>query len=144
MEFDNWYSRLIYILTDFFSETTDISISKREAFNCLLSFNGLCNGSLFPNGSKSENGILKLRTILKNELLKITENEQSSDKVVSIFDNIYRIVSSYTYDDNYITEHMNTRTDKLLFGKFIVEYCKGHKNKKEITNLSTAIEGFKN
>ena len=144
VEFNNWYSRLIYILTDFFSETTNISMSKREAFNCLLSFNGLCNGALFPNGSNSKNDILKLRTILKNELLKITENKQLSDKVVSTFDNIYRIVSSYTCDDNYINKHMNTITDNLLFGKFIVEYCKGHKNKNEISNLLNALECFKN
>ncbi len=143
VEFDNWYTRLIYIITDIFSETTDISISKREAFNCLLSFNGLCNGKLFPNGSNTQNDILKLRTILKNELILIIENEHLRDKIVSLFDNIYRIVTSYTNKEHYIVKHMNEKTDNLLFGRFIVEYCEGHKHKKEMLNLMNAVEDFR-
>ncbi|NOX64329.1 MAG: hypothetical protein GXO85_00690 [Chlorobi bacterium] len=143
VEFNNWYTRLIYIITDFFSETADISISKQESLDCLLSFNGLCNGHLFPNGSNTQYDILRLRNILKDELLKIIKDEQTIDKVVSLFDSIYRVVISHTKDAFYIINRMNLKTNDLLFGKFIVKYCEGHKNKKEIKKLISVLKDFR-
>ena len=142
VEFNHWYSRVINILIDFFNEPSEIALSKREAFNCLLSFHGLCNGDLFPNVSNKFN-ILTARNNLKNELLSILDDNDLVNKIVSLFDNIYRILSSYTDEENYILKHIHSKSKKLRFGKYIVNFCKGHRNPKKLKEMENDLKKFK-
>jgi len=142
VEFNHWYSRLINIMIDFFNEPTEIALSKREALGCLLSFHGLCNCTLFPNQSSRFN-ILLVRNKLKNELSSLLDNKDDAERIVSLFDNIYRILSSYSHQENYVLKQINSKSRKYRFGKYILKHCTGHIDPAKLEEMKKEIDNFK-